>query len=307
MRSFAELIAITMQGHSLPDAILAADSAELVVPVDKIRNGLRSRLEVMRDSVQAALAGTWHPQIALDDKGRYGAYGRSPLSGALIWRASEIACAVSTCNASMGRIVAAPTAGSCGILPGLLFAWQDVRGGGDVTLLEGLIVAAGVGDIIASRATLAGASGGCQAECGSAVAMGAAALCHMEGGTPEQCANAAALTIKSILGLVCDPVCGLVEVPCIKRNSSLVALGAISADMSLAGIKSFIPFDEMVDAMGEVGKALPETLRETGRGGCARTLTGKNVKRELRNLHSSPTGGRIETKETISAQDGNMM
>ena len=309
VRSFADLLSKTQQGLSLPDAVLSVSSAEDMVPAEAIRRGLKSRLETMRESVSTALTKSWQPKLVTDDKGRYSAYKKEPLSGALIWRASEIACAVSTCNASMGRIVAAPTAGSCGILPGLIFAWQDIRGGSDETLLDGLIVSAGIGDIIAARATLAGASGGCQAECGAAVAMAAAALCCMEGGTPDQCGQAAAMSLKSILGLVCDPVCGLVEVPCVKRNSTLVSLGAVTADMALAGIKSFIPLDEMIDAMGEVGKALPETLRETGRGGCARTVTGKNVKRQLRMFHSgkSQPDDKPRQAKIISAEDGNMM
>lgn len=312
MRSFADLLSKTRSGLSLPDVMLQVSASEDMTTPEVLKAGLSKRLKIMRETAEDALAGKWHPQLVSDDKNKYPAYNSQPLSGALIWRASEISCAISTSNASMGRIVAAPTAGSCGILPGLLFAWQRVRAGSDEKLLEGLIVAAGIGEIIASRATLAGASGGCQAECGAAVAMAAAALCQMEGGTPEQCGNAAALSFKSLLGLVCDPVCGLVEVPCIKRNATLVSISAITADMSLAGIKSFIPLDELIDAMKDVGKALPETLRETGRGGCARTLTGKEVKRRLRTLHS----GKVDVNETqetdgvhsgISAKDGNMM
>ena len=286
MRSFEDILYFSALGASLPDAVLDAESKEQMQTPQAVEAAMRTRLEVMRQTVREALKGDWHPQLIRDDKDRYhsGAV-KKPLSGDLIWRASEIAVALGTCNASMGRIVAAPTAGSCGILPGLLFAWQEVRGGSDKALLEGLLVAAAVGDIIAHRATLAGASGGCQAECGSACAMGAAALCHMEGGSPEACSHAAALALKSILGLACDPVAGLVESPCVKRNGSLVAVGAVAADMALAGIRSIIPPDEVVDAMADVGRSLPPTLRETGRGGCAVTPTGRKLTKALKERH----------------------
>ena len=281
MRALEELIVRAGERGSLPEAILAMDAEEQVIDAVLLRSRLRARLKVLRETVGAALAGHWQPKLIGDDKDKYAALRHAPMSGELVWRASEIAVALGTCNASMGRIVAAPTAGSCGILPGLLFAWQETRHGGDEKLLEGLIVAAAVGEIVSQRATLAGASGGCQAECGAAAAMGAAALCHMEGGSPEACAHAVALAFKSILGLACDPVAGLVESPCVKRNGTLVSIGAIAADMALAGIRSIIPPDEVIDAMGEVGRALPPSLRETARGGCALTPTGKALTKKL--------------------------
>lgn len=281
MRSFEELLDKASKGLTLPEAALRLDAEEELVDVEAQREAMRDRLAVLRETVNAALKGEWHPKLISDDKDKYAASAREPLSGHLVWRASQIAVALGTCNASMGRIVAAPTAGSCGILPGLLFAWQEVRHGSDETLLDGLLVAAAVGEIVSQRATLAGASGGCQAECGVAAAMGAAALCHMEGGSPEACAHASALALKSILGLACDPVAGLVESPCVKRNGALVALGAIAADMALAGIRSIIPPDEIVDAMGEIGRALPASLRETARGGCAVTPTGRKLTKKL--------------------------
>lgn len=281
MRSLEELVVRAGERGSLPEAVLAMDAEEQMIDAAALRSRLRARLEVLRETVAAALAGRWQPKLIGDDKDKYAALGRAPMSGELVWRASEIAVALGTCNASMGRIVAAPTAGSCGILPGLLFAWQETRHGGDEKLLEGLTIAAAVGEIVSQRATLAGASGGCQAECGAAAAMGAAALCHMEGGSPEACAHAVALAFKSILGLACDPVAGLVESPCVKRNGTLVSIGAIAADMALAGIRSIIPPDEVIDAMGDVGRALPPSLRETARGGCALTPTGKALTKKL--------------------------
>jgi len=281
MRSLEELIVRAGERGSLPEAILAMDAEEQMIDAELLRSRLRARLDVLRETVGAALAGHWQPKLIDDDKDKYAGLRGAPLSGGLVWRASEIAVALGTCNASMGRIVAAPTAGSCGILPGLLFAWQETRRGGGEKLLEGLIVAAAVGEIVSQRATLAGASGGCQAECGAAAAMGAGALCHMEGGTPEASAHAVALAFKSILGLACDPVAGLVESPCVKRNGTLVSIGAIAADMALAGIRSIIPPDEVIDAMGDVGRALPPSLRETARGGCALTPTGKALTKRL--------------------------
>ena len=292
MRSFEELLERTRKGFPLPEAILSLDAEAQMCDADDLREALRTRLHVLRETVDAALAGHWQPKLIADDKDKYPARRGKALSGQLVWRASEIAVALGTCNASMGRIVAAPTAGSCGILPGLLFAWQETRNGDEDAVLNGLIVAAAVGQIIANRATLAGASGGCQAECGAAAAMGAAALCFMEGGDAEACAHAAALALKSILGLACDPVAGLVESPCVKRNGSLVAIGAIASDMALAGVRSIIPPDEVVDAMGEVGRSLPATLRETARGGCARTPAGKAMKKAL--SKSVPAAGEEE-------------
>ncbi len=181
----------------------------------------------------------------------------------------------------MGRIVAAPTAGSCGILPGLLFAYKELFRPEEEALVDALIVAGSVGEVVASRATLAGAEGGCQAECGAAAAMGAAALVALRGGTSEAIGHSVALTFKSILGLVCDPVGGLVESPCIKRNGMLVSLAVLGADMALAGMESIIPADEVIDAMAQVGRAIPESLRETAQGGLAITPTARRLVAEI--------------------------
>lgn len=186
------------------------------------------------------------------------------------------------CNACMKRIVAAPTAGSCGVLPAVLIPFAEENHLGDDVILQGLYVSAGFGQIIATRASIAGAEGGCQAEVGSASAMAAAALVSLKGGTPKMCAHACAMALKNLMGLVCDPVAGLVEVPCIKRNV-VGAVNAIScADMALAGIKSRIPADEVIDAMRAVGDALPASLRETGKGGLAATPTGLKIAARLR-------------------------
>ena len=185
------------------------------------------------------------------------------------------------CNACMKRIVAAPTAGSCGVLPAVLLPLARAGQADENAVCDALYVAAGFGQVIAARATLAGAEGGCQAEVGAASAMAAAALCNLKGGTPEQCAAAAAMALGNLLGLVCDPVAGLVEVPCIKRNV-VGAVNAVScANMALAGVDYAIPCDEVIDAMGRVGSLLSPDLRETGQGGLAATPTGVRIARQL--------------------------
>ena len=184
-------------------------------------------------------------------------------------------------NACMRRIVAAPTAGSCGVLPAVLLPLCEREHYTQHELLEALYVASGIGAVIAYRASISGAAGGCQAEIGTASAMAAGALVSLRGGTNEQIGHAVAMALKNLMGLVCDPVAGLVEVPCVKRNV-IGAVNAISAaDMALAGIESRIPVDEVIDAMGEVGRRMPVEFRETALGGLAATPTGKAVKERM--------------------------
>lgn len=182
------------------------------------------------------------------------------------------------CNACMKRIVAAPTAGSCGVLPAVLLPLWRSGNYNEEAICRALYVSAGFGQVVAARATLAGAEGGCQAEVGAASAMAAAALVELRGGTAEQCAEAFAMALTNLEGLVCDPVAGLVEIPCIKRNV-IGAMNAVScADMALAGVVGHIPADEVIDAMAEVGAAMSNDLRETGIGGLAGTPTGKAIR-----------------------------
>ena len=184
-------------------------------------------------------------------------------------------------NACMRRIVAAPTAGSCGVVPAVLLPLCEREHYTQHELLEALYVASGIGAVIAYRASISGAAGGCQAEIGTASAMAAGALVSLRGGTNEQIGHAVAMALKNLMGLVCDPVAGLVEVPCVKRNV-IGAVNAISAaDMALAGIESRIPVDEVIDAMGEVGRRMPVEFRETALGGLAATPTGKEVKERM--------------------------
>lgn len=184
-------------------------------------------------------------------------------------------------NACMKRIVASPTAGSCGVLPAVLIPFAKTRSIPDEEIVKVLFIAAGFGQIIASRASISGAEGGCQAEIGSASAMAAAALTGLQKGTPDMCAYACAMALMNLLGLVCDPVAGLVEIPCVKRNV-IGAVNAIScADMALAGIKSRIPPDEVIDAMRSIGEMMPCALKETGQGGLAATPTGIEIAKKL--------------------------
>ena len=191
------------------------------------------------------------------------------------------ALAMGESNACMRRIVAAPTAGACGVMPAVLIPLYRKENIPEERMLQALFVASGIGAVIAYRACISGAAGGCQAEIGSASAMAAGALVTLRGGTPEQVCNAVAMALKNLMGLVCDPVAGLVEVPCVKRNV-IGAMNAIAAaDMALAGVASCVPVDEVIDAMGEVGRRLPVEFRETAMGGLAVTPTGKAVKARL--------------------------
>ncbi|MCI9157229.1 MAG: L-serine ammonia-lyase, iron-sulfur-dependent, subunit alpha [Lawsonibacter sp.] len=209
------------------------------------------------------------------DGGKMAAYGQGDtLCGPLITDVIAGALRMGECNACMKRIVAAPTAGACGVLPAVLLPYRRHFGADSEALVQALYVASGFGMVIAARASISGAEGGCQAEIGSAAAMAAPALVHLQGGTPEQMAHACAMAVKNLLGLVCDPVGGLVEVPCVKRNV-IGAMDALSAaQMALAGIASRVPPDQVLDAMAEVGRSLPHTLRETGKGGLAATPFG---------------------------------
>ena len=203
------------------------------------------------------------------------------ITGSFMTGAMARALAVSEYNAAMGKIVAAPTAGSCGIMPGCLVSVMKERNISRAKVIEGMFTAAGFGMVIAKRASVSGAQGGCQAECGSAAAITAAAMVEMMGGSPKQAADACAIALKNQLGLVCDPVAGLVEIPCIKRNVAGIMVAFSSADMALAGIESRIPADEVVDAMKEVGDSLPCTLKETALGGLANTPTAKRMKEQV--------------------------
>ena len=214
------------------------------------------------------------------DGGRMEAYvnSGSAVCGDFMGRVMEKAIKMGESNACMKRIVAAPTAGACGVVPAVLIAMQDRYGFSDEKMTEAMYVAAGIGGVIAARAFIAGAQGGCQAEIGSASSMAAGAAVYLRGGDAQAIIHAAAMAMKNLLGLVCDPVAGLVEVPCVKRNVSGSVVALAAADMALAGIKSRILPDEVIDAMREVGLSMPACVRETGEGGLAATPTGVRMR-----------------------------
>lgn len=203
-------------------------------------------------------------------------------SGSDATRAMAYALAVSEVNASMGRIIATPTAGSCGIIPGVFVSSQERFGWDDTQMVQGLFAAGAIGYVIANNSSISGAEGGCQAEVGSAIGMAAGAVVEMRGGTPEQAMHAVGLALKNTLGLICDPVAGLVEIPCIVRNGLGAVNALAAADMGLAGVRSAIPSDEVVDVMLQVGRSMPSEHRETARGGLAQTPTGRKITEELR-------------------------
>jgi L-serine dehydratase len=242
---------------------------------------MRRRLEVMRHSTEQGLA---QPIISLSGISGGSAYrfwnwldDHQPLTGPILSRALARAMAVNEVNAGMGCIVATPTAGSAGILPGVLLTLQEARGFTDDQLVAALFTASGIGAVIVRRAHVSGAAGGCQAETGSAAAMAAGAAVELLGGSPQQSAQAVAITLKNMLGLVCDPVAGLVEVPCVKRNAAGAAQCFIAVDLALAGVESVIPPDEVIDAMASIGRRMDERFRETAQGGLAATPTGKRL------------------------------
>jgi L-serine dehydratase len=275
------------RGCAISEVVLADQAASLGLAPEKVLEEMGRNLAVMRKSVEAGSVETLKSRSGLSGgdgfrMARYAALGKAgPLSGDFCGRAMARAIAIAECNASMGRIVAAPTAGSCGILPAAILTMEELCGAGERDLVMSLFTAGAIGLVIVREASIAGAEGGCQAECGSAAAMAAAALVELRGGTPAQAGDACAIAIKNQLGLVCDPVAGLVEVPCVKRNAGGVMCAIAAADMALAGMRSVIPVDEVISAMREVGDALPASLRETAQGGLAVTPTGLALKQRI--------------------------
>lgn len=279
--SFAQLLEAAHVSGSLGAAALELESTESDVPPADVRARMGVSLGVMREAVSAGLVG--------DSRSRSGLVGgdaalvmgsqAGPLGGTFAVAVAG-ALAVAEVNATMGRIVAAPTGGASGVVPGVLLAVAGELAASEDALIDALFAAAAIGGVIAARATLAGAAGGCQAEIGSAAGMAAAAVTQLSGGTPEQAGHAAALALQGQLGLVCDPVGGLVEVPCVARNGTGAAVALASAQMALAGVEFPVPLDEVIDAMAVVGRSLPASLRETAGGGLAATPAGRRLARE---------------------------
>lgn len=261
--------------------VLAQQAEQMEIPAEEIYEKMRENYHVMASCIQPGCAPDLKSTSGLTGgdayKMRQAVEEGKNLTGSLLGGALYRALAISELNAAMGRIVAAPTAGSCGILPAAVLTMQEEKGLSEEDCVMSLFTASAIGMVIAANASLAGAEGGCQAECGSASAMAAGAIVELMGGTPQMVDSAVAIAIKNILGLVCDPVAGLVEIPCIKRNASGVAGAFVAAELALAGISSAIPADEVIMAMKRVGDTMPSTLRETGEGGLAATPTGKKL------------------------------
>ena len=269
---------------SLPEAILQAEMEETGISRETLRKHVEGTLKIMLREVETKFGKKQKTLTGMTGTNGYLLATHSSLMlGDFNHVAMVASLTMSESNAAMGRVVACPTAGACGIIPGVLFALKKVKGASFEELMNTFIVAGGIGWIISRNATLSGAEGGCQAEMGPATAMAAGALTYYFSGDVEKCAHASALALKSMLGLVCDPVGGFVEVPCVKRNGIGVNIAIGAAEMALAGIKSVIPFDEVVDAMRRVGHSLPESLRETGRGGIAATPTARKITEILKN------------------------
>ena len=254
--------------------VVLSDQAERDgIGQDHLIAKMREALEVMRESAQAGLSPDVKSMSGMTGGQAAMLFGRvgsgASAAGPLVGEAMAVALGVAELNAAMGRIVAAPTAGACGILPGILLTYGKARGASDDDLVAALFTAAGVGGVIAAKASISGAQAGCQAECGAGSAMAAAALVELSGGSAEAAASAVSFALMNVMGLVCDPVGGLVEVPCVYRNVLGVVNAVAAADMALSGIRSLLPADEVIEAMGRVGRSMPSALRETGEGGCA--------------------------------------
>jgi len=267
---------------TLSAVALAAESEDSGRAVADIRATLGRALAVMRGAVKQGLVGDLYSASGLvgGDAAKLRTGPAGPLAGTPFRDILARALAVQEVNAAMGVIVAAPTAGGAGVLPAVLTGLADARGVSDDKVIDALACAALIGAVIAERASLSGAEGGCQAETGSGAAMAAGAATEMLGGTPSQCGHAVALAMQGTLGLVCDPLGGLVELPCVFRNATGSAIAMAGIEMALAGITFAIPVDEVIDVMGEIGDSMDVRYRETAGGGLAATPTGRRLARE---------------------------
>ncbi|MCL1987892.1 MAG: L-serine ammonia-lyase, iron-sulfur-dependent, subunit alpha [Firmicutes bacterium] len=290
MITFTNIQAITELAEQENTTISALTLQQTIEDTERskedILEQMHKNLAVMKESIQegceqgissvSGLIGDWSHKV----KSRVNS-GNS-LCGGFVGEVIYNALAVMQVNTCMGRIVAAPTAGSCGILPACLIAMQNHHNITDEQIINGLLTASAIGMVIANNATLSGAEGGCQAECGSAAAMAAAAITEIMGGTPTMCGIATAQALKAVMGLVCDPVAGLVEEPCVIRNATSATIAVTSAELALSGVPSIIPVDEVIKAMAKVGKQMPTSLKETADGGIAQTSTGRKIAKDFR-------------------------
>lgn len=272
------------RGAGLWEIILENEQSLYGMSKEEIFDQLKKRYEVMEYSSHEALEKPFPAKSSLI-KGVASAQNNYSLSGGIcggfINRAMALALSSSEVNASMGRICAAPTAGACGILPAVLISMREKYSLSLDETIKGLMTASGICAVIMTNATVAGAEGGCQAECGVAAAISASAAVTMAGGTPRMAINACSLALMNVMGLICDPVAGLVQVPCAQRNASQTINALLSADLALGGMESLIPADEVIESMYRVGKQLPMELRETAMGGIASTQTAKEIEMDI--------------------------
>lgn len=271
-----DLLALCSKGMSIADAMRGREIVQGETDAVTVEERMKKALRVMRDSAHNPLTRVMPSTGGLigGEAAKLNAHASKSICGSVMTKALIYSQAVPEVNASMGVIVAAPTAGSSGVVPSVLFALEEEFGLDEKTLLDGLFTAGAVGYLLMRHASVSGAQAGCQAEVGSASAMAAAMAVAMMGGTPEQSFDAASIALSNLLGLVCDPVAGLVEAPCQSRNAIGAANAITCAEMALSGIKAVVPFAEMMQAMYRVGCKLPAELRETALGGCATTPTG---------------------------------
>jgi L-serine dehydratase len=287
--SLEEIIKLAEEkNRTISSMVKEKEALAMGIPVEEVTGTMENMYDVMLQVYEQGTAEEKRSVSGLTGGEGYRLmqYAQDYESKGIYVKAAARAMGIANVNASMGRIVAAPTAGSCGIIPGTLITLAEKYGKDRKEVVDCLFTAAFIGKVIADNASLSGAEGGCQAECGSAAAMAAGAGVEMLGGTPRQAAHAVAFALKAVLGLVCDPVAGLVESPCIKRNGFGAAQALLAVDMAMAGIESVIPADEVITAMGEIGRNMPESLRETAEGGIAATPTGRRIAEYLMNSGS---------------------
>jgi L-serine dehydratase len=281
--SFAGWKAYSLEKNmALPEVVMEYEQHQRNRSRQEIVEGLAKALAVMKDAVRAGLEEDMTSRSGMINNGAKKVYRYpTPVLSKEFQQLISRALAAKEVNSCMGRVVAAPTAGASGIMPGILFTLQDIHKTDDDKIIEAMLLAAGIGLIIEQKASIAGAVGGCQAETGTAAAMGAGAIVYCLGGNTDQIFNAIAITIQCMLGLVCDPVAGLVEVPCVVRNASAAAIAFSSAQIGLADVSSVIPVDEVIEAMGEIGASMETQYKETALGGLAATKTGQAISKKV--------------------------
>lgn len=269
-------------GKSLVDVVIEYEKEQKGRSEAEIWNGLKTAWDVMKDAVRTGLEQDMTSRSGMVNNGAKKVYNYpKPVLSKEFQNLISRALAAKEVNSCMGRIVAAPTAGASGIMPGVLFTLQEIHHVADKKILEAMLLAAGIALIMEQKASIAGAVGGCQAETGTAAAMGSGAIVYCLDGNTNQIFNAVAITVQCMLGLVCDPVAGLVEVPCIVRNASAAAIANSSAQIALADVSSVIPVDEVIEAMGEIGASMETRYKETALGGLAATKTGQAIAKRV--------------------------